>query len=50
MSFSVYDITVPVMVHGVNVMDNYLDTPKRSSESRGLSPGGSLASGSRQTC
>src|SRR5438046_5264508 len=25
MSFSVYDITVPVMVHGLNVMDDYLD-------------------------
>jgi hypothetical protein len=24
-SFSVYDITVPVMVHGLNVMDDYLD-------------------------
>jgi hypothetical protein len=23
-SFSVYDITVPVMVHGLNVMDDYL--------------------------
>jgi hypothetical protein len=24
-SFSVYDITVPVMVQGLNVMDDYLD-------------------------
>jgi hypothetical protein len=24
-SFSVYDITVPVMVHGLNVMDHSLD-------------------------
>jgi uncharacterized protein len=24
-SFSVYDITVPVMLHGLNVMDDYLD-------------------------
>ena len=23
-SFAVYDITVPVMVHGLNVMDDYL--------------------------
>ena len=24
-SLSVYDITVPVMIHGLNVMDDYLD-------------------------
>ncbi|MCP1743752.1 hypothetical protein J2R73_006470 [Bradyrhizobium japonicum] len=24
-SLSVYDVTIPVMVHGLNVMDDYLD-------------------------
>jgi hypothetical protein len=47
MSFSVYDITVPIMVHGLNVMDDYLDHAQRSSGPRGLTLGGSLLSGSR---
>jgi hypothetical protein len=29
-SFSVYDITVPLMLHGLNVMDDYLDGPRNS--------------------
>lgn len=50
-SFSVYDITVPVMVHGLNVMDGTISTtPKRLNGSRDLSLGGSLVSGSRPTC
>ena len=50
MSFSVYDITVPVMVHGLNVMDDYLDHAQALERTKGLSLGASLASGSRPTC
>jgi hypothetical protein len=49
-SFSVYDITVPVMLHGLNVMDDYLDHAKHSNGPRRSSLEGFLASGSRPTC
>ena len=53
-SFPVYDITVPVMVHGLNVMDDYLDHAQALERTKGIEPGrslgGSLASGSRPTC
>ena len=39
MSFSVYDITVPVMVHGLNVMDDYLDHAQVLERTKGLEPG-----------
>ena len=39
MSFSVYDITVPVMVHGLNVMDDYLDHAQALERTKGLEPG-----------
>src|SRR5436305_5748444 len=39
MSFSVYDITVPVMVHGLNVMDDYLDHAQALERAKGLEPG-----------
>ncbi|MBZ9985304.1 MULTISPECIES: DUF1993 family protein [unclassified Mesorhizobium] len=39
MSFSVYDITVPVMVHGLNVMDDYLDHAQALERSKGFDPG-----------
>ena len=38
-SFSVYDITVPVMVHGLNVMDDYLDHAQALERTRGYEPG-----------
>jgi hypothetical protein len=38
-SFSVYDITVPVMVHGLNVMDDYLDHAQTFERTRGIEPG-----------
>ena len=38
-SFSVYDITVPVMVHGLDVMDDYLDHAHAFECMRGLEPG-----------
>jgi uncharacterized protein len=38
-SFSVYDITVPVMVHGLNVMDDYLDHAQTLERNRGIEPG-----------
>ncbi|MVT67733.1 DUF1993 family protein [Bradyrhizobium pachyrhizi] len=38
-SFSVYDITVPVMVHGLNVMDDYLDHAQALERIRGIEPG-----------
>ena len=49
MSLSVYYITVPVMVHGLNVMDDYLDHAQALERTRGLSLEGSFASGSRPT-
>ncbi len=42
MSFSVYDITVPVMVHGLNVMDDYLDHAQALERTKGLEPGSVL--------
>ncbi|MEY9161537.1 DUF1993 domain-containing protein [Bradyrhizobium japonicum] len=39
MSFSVYEITVPVMVHGLNVMDSYLDDAQALEWSKGFEPG-----------
>lgn len=39
MSFSVYEITVPVMAHGLNVMDNYLDHAKALERSKGFASG-----------
>jgi hypothetical protein len=41
-SFSVYDITVPVMVHGLNVMDDYLDHAQTLERTKGLEPGSVL--------
>ena len=38
-SFSVYDITVPVMVHGLNVMDDYLDHAQALERTKRLEPG-----------
>src|SRR3954470_13303874 len=38
-SLSVYDITVPVMVHGLNVMDDYLDHAQALERTRGYEPG-----------
>ncbi|ODM77087.1 hypothetical protein A6X20_02770 [Bradyrhizobium elkanii] len=38
-SFSVYDITVPVMVHGLNVMDDYLDHAQALERTQGIEPG-----------
>jgi hypothetical protein len=38
-SFSVYDITVPVMVHGLNVMDDYLDHAQALERTRGFESG-----------
>ena len=39
MSFSVYDITVPVMVHGLNVMDDYLDHAQALERTKGFESG-----------
>jgi uncharacterized protein len=39
MSFSVYDITVPVMMHGLNVTDNYLDHAQALERIKGFEPG-----------
>ncbi|MDQ8727554.1 DUF1993 family protein [Bradyrhizobium sp. LHD-71] len=39
MSLSVYDITVPVMVHGLNVMDDYLDHAQALERTKGFRPG-----------
>src|SRR5258708_33883135 len=41
-SFSVYDITVPVRVHGLNVMDDYLDHAQALERTKGLEPGSVL--------
>lgn len=38
-TFSVYDITVPVMVHGLNVMDDYLDHAQALERAGGMEPG-----------
>jgi uncharacterized protein len=37
--FSVYDVTVPVMVHGLNVMGNYLNHAQAFERTRGIEPG-----------
>lgn len=42
MSFSVYEITVPVMEHGLNVMDDYLDHAQALEKAKGLVPGAIL--------
>ncbi len=39
MPFSVYDITVPVMVHGLNVMDDYLDHAQALERIKGFEAG-----------
>lgn len=38
-SLSVYDVTIPVMVHGLNVMDDYLDHAQALERTRGYEPG-----------
>ncbi|MBR0821104.1 DUF1993 family protein [Bradyrhizobium liaoningense] len=38
-SFSIYEITVPVMVHGLNVMDDYLDHAQALERTKGVEPG-----------
>jgi hypothetical protein len=35
-SFSVYDITVPVMLYGLNVMDDYLDHAQALERTKGV--------------
>jgi hypothetical protein len=42
MSFSVYDITVPVMLHGLSVMENYLDHAELLEQSKGAESGSLL--------
>src|ERR1700755_1635909 len=42
MSFSVYDITVPVMLHGLGVMENYLDHAEILERSKGAESGSLL--------
>lgn len=44
MSFSVYDITVPAMLHGLLVLDDYLDHAQMLERTRGLVPGDVLQS------
>ncbi len=39
MSFSVYEITVPPMLHGLRVLDDYVDHAQRLERARGLAPG-----------
>jgi hypothetical protein len=38
-SFSVYEITVPVMVHGLNVLDTYLDFAETLERKEGIETG-----------
>ena len=38
MAFSVYDITVPVKLHGLNVMDDYLDHAQALERTKGFEP------------
>src|SRR5438552_16559684 len=38
-SFSVYDITVPVMVHGLNVLYDYLDHAQALERTKSFEPG-----------
>jgi uncharacterized protein len=42
MPFSVYEITVPAMTHGLNVLGNYLDHAQALERSKGLDQGGVL--------
>ncbi|WP_298885339.1 DUF1993 family protein [uncultured Bradyrhizobium sp.] len=42
MSFSVYEITVPVMIHGLNVMDKYLDDAEALERFKGFEAGAIL--------
>jgi hypothetical protein len=42
-SFSVYDITVPVMLHGLNVMDDYLGHAQALERTKGFEAGRILA-------
>ncbi|WP_162950309.1 DUF1993 family protein [Rhizobium jaguaris] len=44
MSFSIYDITVPVMLHGLVVMDDYLLHAQNLERSNSLDPGSVLTS------
>ncbi|HEY4200351.1 MAG TPA: DUF1993 family protein [Devosiaceae bacterium] len=39
MSFSVYEITVPAMLHGLRVLDDYLEQAQALERGRGLLPG-----------
>lgn len=39
MSFSVYEITVPAMLHGLRILDDYLDHAQSLERTRGLVPG-----------
>lgn len=39
LSFSVFDVTVPTMLHGLSVLDDYLDHAQTLERSRGLVPG-----------
>src|ERR1700748_2920186 len=38
-SFSVYDMTVPVMMHGLNVLDDYLDHAQALERTKAFEPG-----------
>jgi hypothetical protein len=42
-SFSVYDITVPVMLHGLNLMDDYLGHAQALERTKGFEAGRILA-------
>src|SRR3954471_16643963 len=42
-SLSVYDITVPVMVHGMHVMNDYLDHAQALERTKDFEPGRILA-------
>ncbi|MDL2409710.1 DUF1993 family protein [Rhizobium calliandrae] len=44
MSFSIYDVTVPVMLHGLAVMDDYLLHAQNLERSKSLDPGSVLTS------
>jgi hypothetical protein len=42
MSLSVYDVVVPTMVHGLNVLDSFLDHAQTLERSKQMSPGAVL--------
>jgi uncharacterized protein len=42
MSLSIYDVTVPVMLQGLAVMDDYLDHAQKLERSKSLDPGSLL--------